>query len=242
MIRKAWEWYTRKAREPVPSFCFGMRIIVDPMDREEECLLLCPHLYDHHEVGLLKGLLRKGDVFLDLGAHIGIYTLVASSVVGEHGTVLSVEPDPLSYERLCGHMELNNIQNAIALNVGLSDKEETRRMGLAQEGIRGTNTFLLPHRREGLDTRCRPLANILETHGITSIRGMKIDIEGFEFRVLKQFFRDVSERQYPEFILTEYIELWEGLAGGNVIELLHSKGYRTQWANKTGRNQLMLRK
>ena len=130
-------------------------------------------------------------MFLDLGAHIGVFTLIASQAVGKTGKVVSLEPHPQSYHRLCQHLELNSIKNVVALNVAASDKEEICIMGLTQEGQMGTNSLLFdelrPQESSSTSVECHPLADILHRCDISVIRGAKIDIEGYEYRVLKEF-------------------------------------------------------
>ncbi len=244
VLRKAWELYTRKTRPPVMTSCFGFKMILDPMDRGEEQLLLGCQLYNYREMSFIKEYLSEGDVFVDLGAHIGAFTLVASRAVGENGQVVSLEPRLQSYHRLCQHLELNSITNVLALNVAASDKEETCTMGLAQEGQAGTNTLLLHHLNpqefSGTSVKCYPLANILHRYNITSIRGAKIDIEGYEYRVLKEFFSSTKKEFYPEFIIVEYIDFMKELAGGSTLDLLLDRGYQIRWHDRAKRNFLVV--
>jgi hypothetical protein len=53
-----------------------------------------------------------------------------------------------------------------------------------------------------------------------------VDIEGFEFRVLKQFFSDADRSLCPRFIITAYFPERVGRAGGDTLALLVSRGYR----------------
>ena len=54
----------------------------------------------------LEAALPPGGIFVDCGAHVGIYTLVARSRVGRHGTVVAIEPDPRSRAQLLENLEL----------------------------------------------------------------------------------------------------------------------------------------
>ncbi|MGO9571517.1 MAG: FkbM family methyltransferase [Desulfomonilaceae bacterium] len=244
VLRQAWRFYTRKKRQPAPTSFFGFKVIVNPMDRGEEQLLLGCQLYNYHEMSFMKRFLREGDVFLDLGAHIGTFTLVASGAVGKTGRVVSLEPHPQSYQRLCHHLELNSIQNVIALNVAASDKEEICTMGLTQDGQTGTNSllfdYLKPQGSSGMNVECHPLADILRRCNVSAIRGAKIDIEGYEYRVLKAYFSETRKEFHPEFIIVEYISFVKELAGGNTIDLLLDEGYKIQWHDKAKRNYVMV--
>jgi hypothetical protein len=65
-----------------------------------------------------------------------------------------------------------------------------------------------------VEVECLPLSAVPEKAGVTRIHGMKLDIEGFEFRVLKRFFEEVAESLYPGFVLVEQKDWWIDQAGG----------------------------
>lgn len=245
VIRKAWSFYTRKKRHPVLTSCFGFKMIVNPMDRGEEQLLLGCQLYNYREMSFMKQFLREGDVFLDLGAHIGAFTLVASKAVGKTGRVVSLEPHPQTYQRLCHHLEMNSVENVIALNVAASDKTQICTMGLIQEGQTGTNSllfdYLKPQGSTGTNVECQTLAGILRRCNVSAIRGAKIDIEGYEYRVLRAFFSETRKECHPEFIICEYINFMTELAGGNTVDLLLDEGYMIRWHDRARRNYFMVR-
>jgi hypothetical protein len=125
------------------------------------------------------------------------------------------------------------------LNEGVSNKKEVLRLGLNVTGNRAGNSFLSTN-EDHVDVQCYPLAALLRKHRINRIQGAKFDIEGFEFRVLHQFFKEVNDSLRPDFMIVEqHSELVER-AGGNVIELLESEGYRIERALK--HNYIMRRK
>jgi len=222
-------FYLRKSRESVDVDVLGFAMRLDPSECVDGGLLFYPHLYEHHEIAFLKKHLQKGDVFLDVGAHIGFYSLIASKAVGVEGRVLAIEADPYNYERLRLNLQLNNIRNVQALNIAVSDKRETLRLGTNRTGNRGGSSFLSTS-PDGLDVECYPLSSVLKAHRIYEVRGAKFDIEGFEFRVLKQFFADVDQGLYPKFIIIEHHPEWVTKSGGDAIDLLISRGYHVHWA------------
>jgi FkbM family methyltransferase len=67
--------------------------------------------------------LKEGQVFLDIGANIGFYTLFASRRVGPTGRVLAFEPDPMTFESLQRSVKRNGFDWARCVNVALSDRE-----------------------------------------------------------------------------------------------------------------------
>lgn len=65
----------------------------------------------------------KNDVFIDIGAHIGKYTLPIAKIVGVQGKVIAIEPDPDNFEALLEGIKMNKLTNIVALNVAAYDKQ-----------------------------------------------------------------------------------------------------------------------
>lgn len=76
---------------------------------------------------------REGDVVVDVAAHIGIYSLLASGRVGNRGCVYAFEPIPGNYERLMRNVEVDQAKNIRAYNLGLSDRDEILSFSVPRE-------------------------------------------------------------------------------------------------------------
>ena len=76
----------------------------------------------------LKNNLKAGQTFVDVGAHIGLYTVLASKLVGDTGKVYAFEPSTKCYETLIKNINLNNCNNVSAFKLGLSDKNMMSRL------------------------------------------------------------------------------------------------------------------
>ena len=232
------DFYLRKQRGDVIADVLDFKMQLNPAEMVDSALLLFPQVYDYREIDYLRSALAPGDVFLDVGANIGFYSLVASRCVGNAGRVLAIEADPFSHRRLMKNLCLNAMTNVTALNVGVSDCEETLRLGVNADGNRGESSFLLPS-DTGVDVACKPLLSLLKAEGIQKIRGAKFDIEGFEFRVLRQFLEDAPNALYPHFIIIEHNPLWQEASGGDALSLLAACGYTPYHASKL--NYIMVR-
>jgi FkbM family methyltransferase len=202
----------------------GYQMTLDPSEFVDCALLLFPHLYDADELEFMKGNLEQGDVFMDLGAYIGLYSLAASGMVGDEGMVIAVEPDPQSFERLRHHLEINAIRNVRALMLGVTDTKQNLALEIGSPGFRAAST-LLSASPGTIQVMCVPLLDVLNSNDIHHVRGVKLDIEGFEYRVLKRFFIDADKSLYPDFVIVEFHPEWSYQSGGNVIELLINHGY-----------------
>lgn len=230
-------WYNRKPRGSVIADIGGIRAELDPGENVDAALLFFPHLYDYKEIEFLRRQLKPGDRFIDVGAHLGFYSLLAAQIVQSHGRVLSIEADPFIHTRLVRNIELNSFRHVDTVNVGASDKVEILRLGLNTGGNRAGSSFLLT-RPQFLEVSCLPLAEILQRSGLTRVDGMKLDIEGFEYRVLKQYLSEVDKRLYPRFLIVEHIWRDSAEAGGNVVRLLEDVGYHSKGA--TAYNTLLV--
>jgi FkbM family methyltransferase len=83
-------------------------------------------LYELETARLIRKLLRPGATFIDGGANIGYFTLIAAKAVGEHGTVHAFEPQPETRERLAEHVRANGAAGVVKIHpVALSDRAGT---------------------------------------------------------------------------------------------------------------------
>jgi FkbM family methyltransferase len=187
-------------------------------------LLFYPHLYDYHEMEFIRNNIGEGDCFVDAGANIGIYSLVASSCVGKTGSVIAIEADEYNATKLQNNLDANDVRNVSIAQVGLSDKREHLILGQNLTGNRGGHSFLTSS-GEGAVVGCLPLLDLMESYSVKKIDGMKIDIEGFEFRVLSDFFKRASPVLYPRFLIVELNLAYANQDNKNLVGMLNSYGY-----------------
>jgi FkbM family methyltransferase len=183
-ISRHLHWQLRKALNlfPVELRISESRI----MARQGQCgvsaLINSQGLYDYNNMRLIQYLLRGGGTFLDVGANIGAYSLVASEVA--RARVCAFEPHPRTYAWLCENIDMNGRRNVTCLNFALGadngvvhfttgDTSQTNHIADKQSG----NTISVTCRR--VDTVCEEL-------DITP-RFVKIDVEGFEYGVITGF-------------------------------------------------------
>lgn len=145
---------------------------------------LCGRFYDRAQPMLIKKCIGAGDLYIDIGANYGFHTLCASRVVGDSGQVISFEPNPWAFKVLSAHLTINNIENCLAHNIGLSD--EAAELSLSQrEGHRtGTSTFRdVPNAQRSVSVPVKIGDEMLKD--IPPARALvKIDTEGFEYRAI----------------------------------------------------------
>lgn len=137
---------------------------------------------------------KEGDIVVDIGAHIGPYTLIAAKRVGPTGMVIAIEADPANFDLLNRNISLNKLTNVIALNYAVYSKDEMIKLylpsGEEQSSYTKYNTVMLdraPGETKFLEVKANKLDCILQEKGIKhdEINWIKIDVEGAEFEVLK---------------------------------------------------------
>lgn len=180
--------------------------------------LVLRHLFRPGLTDLLARELRPGQVVLDVGANIGYYSVVASSLVGPEGRVLSIEPDPSHFERLRRSLVANGCRNATPLQVAAADREGELELYLSEENSSDHAAYPVPGRRH-VTVRSADLDTLADEQGFAKVDFIKIDVQGFEPAVFRGM-RGILARNPDIRIVTE---LWpEGLlrAGFDPAQLL----------------------
>lgn len=174
-----------------------------------------------------KKIVRDGDTVLDIGANIGMVTVLLSDLVGKNGNVHSFEPNPSLYDGLKQTISRNKITNVTLHPIALGSKQDTLELTVPNQN-KGAASLV---RNKGwancdvVNVQVAPLDEICKNEGISSIRLIKIDVEGFETEVLRGARQLLSATQ-PDAILFELNERTEHqIKEEPLIRLLHDCGY-----------------
>jgi FkbM family methyltransferase len=189
-------------------------MVVDPCEVVGGNLAFIPQLYDRWERALVRDLLQNNGVFVDVGSNIGAYALWAASCLDRSGMVLAIEADPDNYSLLTQNIEINNQQDVVTCVLGgVSDENHRLRFYRNTKGNRGGHSFVGTG-DQFVEIECRPLLEILETNHVLQVNFMKLDIEGFEEKVLSKFFESTAKNSplRPTYLLVE-------IQGGPVVEV-----------------------
>ncbi len=138
-------------------------------------------LHEVVEMAFLLHLLRSGEDFIDIGANIGSYSVLAAGVLGVR--TLSVEPVPSTFESLLDNIHLNRLHARVeALNIGLSDKPGELVFSSSQDT---TNHILSNNEQNPGDAIRLPVSTLNRVAGDYLPVLIKLDVEGFEYPVLQ---------------------------------------------------------
>ena len=139
---------------------------------------------------------KEGDIVVDIGAHMGRYTIIGAKRVGAQGKVVAIEAHPGNFEMLNRNIKLNQLTNVIPLNYAVYSKETKIKLYLPDEESGYTmhhsimsNYVFTKYKDKTEDKFVEVSANtldyFLQLEGITDVNWIKIDVEGAEFEVLK---------------------------------------------------------
>jgi FkbM family methyltransferase len=135
---------------------------------------------------------KQGDVVIDIGAHIGRYTIIASKRVGTQGKVVAIEAHPGNFEMLNRNIKLNQLTNVIPLNYAAYSKETKIRLYVPGEESGYTVYNTIMSNRAGteenfVEVNANTLDYLLQLNQIRQeqVKWIKIDVEGAELDVLK---------------------------------------------------------
>jgi FkbM family methyltransferase len=142
---------------------------------------------------------KQGDIVIDVGAHIGKYTIIASKRIGANGKVIAIEAHPVNYEMLNRNIKLNGLTNVTTLNYAVYSKETKLKLFLPDEelGYTGHHTIMFNYlsskfslkdkeSEKFIQVNANTLDNLLQKNGMPQeVNWIKIDVEGAELEVLK---------------------------------------------------------
>ncbi|MCX5797830.1 MAG: FkbM family methyltransferase [Elusimicrobia bacterium] len=176
--------------------------------------------------------LREGEVFFDLGANLGYYSLLAAKLVGATGCVHAFEPSPFLLPLL--RANLKRKPNAQAVDKALSDKTEVTRFFIAPLPFIGTSSLRPDWQRRTTPTEVETISldEYCRSRDV-SPSFLKIDVEGLEDKVISggaELLKRSSPRIALEVLFNPIQDVYR-----NSFRLLRDLGYRPSAINAEGR-------
>jgi FkbM family methyltransferase len=213
-----------------PSKRSGSHLIIAPYNQGfinintgnmHEYEILFHNTYEPAITTLIKRIVKKGDVCLDIGANIGTLTLIMAYAAGLEGKVIAVEPNPAIASRLRENIDLNRATNCQIIQAAISNKDGATTLFCAQD-----NSF-----HQGWSS-LKPSDRTPNKINVNLIRGtalnveidngpltfVKIDVEGHDFIVLQEL-HDLITMHRPHLVLEYVKDLWEE-HGSNIDEAI----------------------
>lgn len=173
--------------------------------------------YEPEQTALFVGTVGPGEVVLDLGAHIGYYTLLASRLVGPAGRVFAFEPRARNVSYLRQHVRLNRRRNVEVVEAAAFDRTGEVRFDVG----RGSGTGRVSE-RGSVAVRAIRVDDFVAERGITPTV-VKVDVEGGERPVLEGA-RETLLRDRPLLFLSTH----GPAASESCRRLLEELGYHAE--------------
>lgn len=196
------KFYSLGIMKPVQvKLSTGINMELDGRDLVTQTILMTG-MWEAQESAFLDNNLKPGDVFVDVGAHVGYYTLLAAKLVGESGKVIAVEPNPPTIVRLEKDIALNPFKNIIVQKVACTDKETTLKFFQATLENTGNSSMNQGNAKDSTEISVRgvPLDKIVQDLGIKRVDLVKIDVEGGEMSVLGGM-TNIIATYHPKFAI-----------------------------------------
>lgn len=187
--------------------------------------------YDKEEIEFLLNAYEEGSCFLDIGANQGLFSLYIAKRI-PNAKILAFEPDLYNLEKFEKNILSNGFNNITLCRYALSDGDEPKDLMINTGNNRGGSSMVLSQTQwtnkeeTKLKVTCKTLLEAVFDNNVSTISALKIDIEGYEYPVLRKFFADAPKALYPKAVVLEAFGYTIKLVGGSSIELLLNNGYR----------------
>ena len=195
-------------------------------------------LWEWNVGAVIQGLLRAGDVFVDVGANTGLYTVLGARLVGPMGRVYALEPGPSTFTTLRRNVDLNAFDDRVtALELAAGATDDVAVLHGPASGHDASSSL----RREpggsggeSTEVRIRPLHALIVPDDRERLRLVKIDVEGHEDDVLRGLEPQLTDGPLPA-IVVEVHAAWNADAPSFVVDFCRRYGLRARWiAEDTG--------
>jgi FkbM family methyltransferase len=177
------KWSLRNFKQPelvvIPRY--GFKIEVDPQNVAVDEYIYMHRNWETHIGELIAKELKAGDVFVDIGANIGYFSLLASGVVGVSGRVIAFEPIKRVAEQFSRSVAKNGFQNVQIRQIALGNEKAEMKLSIVPGNVGGSS--LVKDINSGVSEMVSVSTLDSELNNIP-VQVIKIDVEGFEYEVL----------------------------------------------------------
>jgi FkbM family methyltransferase len=181
-------------------------------------------IYETPASKILEKELKDARLFIDVGTHVGYYTLLASKIAKE---IISIEPNPFNYKLLKFNLRINKIKNVYALNIAASNYNgETGIFIPKLKGKIATDESRLDNNISRIKIKVVKLDDLLLKIG-KNPDVIKIDVEGSEMQVLEGL-----QEALRKGVKCLMIEVHSEENKAKAISFIKSLGYKTIQVSK----------
>lgn len=205
----------------------GQRMSVNPFDAVGGAIYR-DGCFEPETVAYVQSILKPGMTFVDVGANIGQYTLIASRSVGPAGRVFSFEPHPHTFAELNRHVAMNDAKNVQTFECALSDSKGKAKLWLGYSDNAGANSLNPTINTSGHSVEIKTERMDDQLRDVDRIDLMKIDVEGAELLVLNGGIETI-ERTMPILVVEfsdERFTAGFGYSNSDIVQWLTARGFQ----------------
>jgi len=170
--------------------------------------LVSDGIYHPQMTKVFQGTVSKGMTYIDIGANIGYFTLIAAKIVGEEGEIFAFEPEPLNFDLLVKNIALNKYENVIPMQKAISNKDGTAKLFVDRISF-GSHSLITPGKdvhsfgQDTIEVEAQTLDSFFKNY-TGKIDLVKIDVEGAELAVLEGM-ESIINQNKELIIITEFL-------------------------------------
>lgn len=206
----------------------GHKMILDL--RDGTCKMMSQFDFEPATGAALKEQLKPGMTFIDIGAHVGYFTLLGAKCVGCEGKVYAFEPVVRNFDMLKTNVELNGYTNVSLVRMAASDKNGSRTMRLSVDSA--FHSLKLDAGKNSEIVKTITIDHFCRRHKIGKVDVVKLDVEGGELDALKGM-KNTIRRNKELTLIVEYIP-------GNLIAIGSSPRKFANVLRRLGFNEFIL--
>lgn len=171
-----------------------------------------------------KDILKQGMTVVDIGAHVGLYTVLVAEKTGPKGKIIAIEPEQKNYTRILENIRINNFDNVIVEKTALSDHNGLEKFYVSLSSAR--HSLLTQGEKNAFEEiPVKTLDSLLEELSVKKVDIIKIDAEGAEMPILRGMEKTLKNNPDSKIIVASYhypSEVKE------VQDFLHKIGFKTE--------------
>jgi FkbM family methyltransferase len=210
--------------DTIYEFRPGCKVRIN-LGHNDDVFLISPDSNLHGELDLFASHLRPGMTVFDVGANVGLYSLLAARAVGPSGRVYGFEPTPETFKRLCDNIALNGFDWIIPQQAAVYSAAGKQTLHI--DNVSVTNSLFgnpgavspfAQGARTSLDVETITLDEFVERNQVASVGAIKIDVEGAELHVMQGANKLLARADRPVLLVEMNAPALAG-AGTSVREL-----------------------
>jgi FkbM family methyltransferase len=192
--------------------------------------------YNIEELQFLRAHVRPSGVFVDVGANVGTYALGLARDVGESGKVIAIEPHPVTHARLAFNHAASGFGQVKLVRAAAGAEDGDLLIETDGDNLGASHIVSADASDKAIRVPSLRLLRILEEASVARVDALKIDVEGYEDRVLIPFFRQAPRALWPRAVVIEHLS--KGEWQDDCIADMISRGYSIR--GKTRSNTMLI--